>query len=396
MILALVPYQIFPVTNGGRKAIAYLLNALSNERDILVGTVPENTKETSQVSLGLNWLQFVHPFSSSFLRYFHPYGYFALKKIAQKEKISWVWVEHPYMGWMAILLKKSLGVQMLVRAHNVEWHRWRSLGKWWWPMLRMYENWVFKKADVVCFISEEDRALAETSISGPHNFKVLPYGVTAQEVPSESSRAAARQFILKSLSLEEQPPTWILHFNGALHYQPNAEAVRYLCEDLVPLLKSSGSSFLLVITGGGLPTALQKKYESIDPKRIKFTGFVEEIDPYFSGADLFLNPILSGGGVKTKLIEALSMGSRAVTTQSGGNGVPLSLASLSGVLIKTSDELKEFSRTVLEIVSKQSQEQWIQRTVGPEFFEYFQWLKIANRASSILHDLESPEDNSHL
>jgi glycosyltransferase involved in cell wall biosynthesis len=43
---------------------------------------------------------------------------------------------------------------------------------------------------------------------------------------------------------------------------------------------------------------------------------------YFKACDLFLNPLLDGGGIKTKLVEALGFGKKAVSTVSGAFGVP--------------------------------------------------------------------------
>ena len=49
--------------------------------------------------------------------------------------------------------------------------------------------------------------------------------------------------------------------------------------------------------------------------------FVDDIDLYFKACDLFINPLLDGGGIKTKLVEALGFGKKAVSTVNGAIGV---------------------------------------------------------------------------
>ena len=54
---------------------------------------------------------------------------------------------------------------------------------------------------------------------------------------------------------------------------------------------------------------------------IFYAGFVDDIDLYFKAADLFLNPVQSGGGVKTKMIESIALGTTVISTMSGAAGI---------------------------------------------------------------------------
>ena len=51
---------------------------------------------------------------------------------------------------------------------------------------------------------------------------------------------------------------------------------------------------------------MPKEYEDLkDIKNLVYAGFVNDVDVYYKGADLFINPVNSGGGLKTKLVEAI-------------------------------------------------------------------------------------------
>jgi hypothetical protein len=48
---------------------------------------------------------------------------------------------------------------------------------------------------------------------------------------------------------------------------------------------------------------------------------VEDIDVYFRGSDVFINPVTEGGGIKTKLVEALGNNLAAVSVRNGAVGI---------------------------------------------------------------------------
>ncbi len=76
--------------------------------------------------------------------------------------------------------------------------------------------------------------------------------------------------------------------------------------------------YCFLICGGGLP----KQYEKLEAyERVKYLGYVEDIEAYVQAADLMVNPVNSGGGVKTKLVEAIALGTTVVSSFTGALGV---------------------------------------------------------------------------
>ena len=52
--------------------------------------------------------------------------------------------------------------------------------------------------------------------------------------------------------------------------------------------------------------------------RIRLTGFLEDVRPAVAGAWLAVAPILSGGGTRLKILEAMALGTPVVATSQGG------------------------------------------------------------------------------
>ena len=51
--------------------------------------------------------------------------------------------------------QKKNGVRTFIHTHNIEHLRFKSTGRWWWPLLKWYEKRCFKKTDGIFFITLE-------------------------------------------------------------------------------------------------------------------------------------------------------------------------------------------------------------------------------------------------
>jgi polysaccharide biosynthesis protein PslH len=55
---------------------------------------------------------------------------------------------------------------------------------------------------------------------------------------------------------------------------------------------------------------------------MQFLGFVDSVAEFYAGCTLVVAPLLSGGGVKVKVAEAMAYGKVVVTTPVGAEGIP--------------------------------------------------------------------------
>ena len=63
--------------------------------------------------------------------------------------------EHPYFGWLGILLKWTTRLNWWFTPIILRALRFRSTGKWWWGILWHYEKWVHRIANTSFFISKK-------------------------------------------------------------------------------------------------------------------------------------------------------------------------------------------------------------------------------------------------
>jgi glycosyltransferase involved in cell wall biosynthesis len=108
-----------------------------------------------------------------------------------------------------------------------------------------------------------------------------------------------------------------------------------------------------------------------------YKGFVEQIDPYYGAADLFLNPVTNDSGVKTKVIESLANNCTVVSFAAGATGIPISICGDKLVIVPNKD-YKGFCCQITEQVKKQ------QPDTPLSFYEYYNWDNIAQKAATII------------
>lgn len=168
-------------------------------------------------------------------------------------------------------------------------------------MLKTYEKWVHRKADFNLFKTNADLDYA-VGVFGLQRSKclVIPYGV--ENFPGYD-HLVAKQEIRRRHEIPSEDK--ILLFAGTLDYLPNAKAVENIYHEIAPRLVAEGKPFRILICGR-LRDAKFRYLSSYSHPNVQMVGEVEEIEPYFAAADLFINPVLSGAGVQTKTIDALA------------------------------------------------------------------------------------------
>lgn len=359
-ILALVPYRIFPPQMGGQKGIALFYRALSRVAALSMLSVRSN-KAAEPYTVHAS----IHDHKS---RYLDPRVFLALRKEAKRSGASHLLFEHPYYAWLMVLCRIALRLPLIVHSHNIESLRFRSMGKPWWRMLWWYEKLAYRQADYLWFKTPEDRdyAVANYGVKSAR-CAVIPYGIDTGALLPRHEMEAAAALLRKNYGVA--PGEKILLFNGTLSYGPNLDALGYILNDILPQL---GTGYRLIVCGKGLP-AHWNDLSEYKTKGVIYAGFVEDIDLYFKGCDVFLNPLLDGGGIKTKLVEALGFGKPSVSTRSGAIGVPEEQCGGRLRVVEDKD-WQAFAREVIAAASFHPTDR------NEKFYAYFHWPRIAERA----------------
>lgn len=104
---------------------------------------------------------------------------------------------------------------------------------------------------------------------------------------------------------------------------PSSDAAVYLLEDIWPDIYAADQRYRLVLAGAGMTARLADMAQST--KGIEVYGQYGTLAEFQQRAPVFLFPLRFGGGIKVKLIEAISWLMPVVTTSAALQGFPKAL-----------------------------------------------------------------------
>ncbi|MCA0427944.1 MAG: glycosyltransferase [Bacteroidetes bacterium] len=311
-ILAIISYPFLPATTGGEISTLNILNFMGKKMPLTVFTV-EPYKPVDKNSFSFE-LIFGMPFKA--WRYLNPFYLIAIHKLIKSKNCNTIFFDQPWMGWMIPILRFVFGKQVFIRSNNIEYLRFKSMNKSWWSVLYMYEKLAYLSANLVIFVSDIDqnKAIVEFGLS-PDKTLLTPYGVPHNQLPTKVLNA--REILLNRYRIDAEAKLFL--FFATLSYKPNAEAVELICGPLLEQLRLRFGNFKILICGKNLDDEIQKQINTLP--EVIYCGFVEDIETYIDGVDAMFNPIVSGGGIKTKAVDTLARGQRVISTRTGAEGI---------------------------------------------------------------------------
>jgi glycosyltransferase involved in cell wall biosynthesis len=137
-----------------------------------------------------------------------------------------------------------------------------------------------------------------------------------------------------------EPETML--FLGSFRHLPNKEALEWFTRAVMPVVLRARPTARLVVIGSEPPPrhSLPDLGESLELK-----GFVEDVHQPLRDYAVFVCPILSGSGVRVKLLEAFAAGIPVVSTRIGAEG----LATEDGDICRLADDAEDFARKIIEM-----------------------------------------------
>jgi glycosyltransferase involved in cell wall biosynthesis len=174
-------------------------------------------------------------------------------------------------------------------------------GLTWWKQ-RRYATRVLRQVEGCTVASEEERALLLGLVPDFEPLAVVPNGVDLERYQGDWQPAV--------------PGTLI--FPGALTYQANFDAMAFFLEAVFPLIRAKRPGVTLRITGrtDGVPLHRLPAGDGVI-----FTGYLDDVRPAIAQSQVCVVPLLTGGGTRLKILEAMALGTPVVSTSRGAEGL---------------------------------------------------------------------------
>jgi glycosyltransferase involved in cell wall biosynthesis len=142
------------------------------------------------------------------------------------------------------------------------------------------------------------------------------------------------------------PPTpSSLLFVGNFRHAPNVEGLRWFMGNVYPRIRKEAPETELTVVGPSPPRDIRQLGQQ---KGIDVTGYVQDIRPYLEKSGVFLCPMVTGGGMRGKVLEAMSMSRAVVSTSRGAEGIEAA----RGREILIGDGPGDFADAVLRLIEE--------------------------------------------
>ena len=136
-----------------------------------------------------------------------------------------------------------------------------------------------------------------------------------------------------------------LLFIGSFRHAPNKDALYWLVNKCMPLILAAEPRARLTVIGSDPPPrySLPDLGDAIDLR-----GYVDDIMAPLAEHAVFVCPILSGSGIRVKLMESFACGIPVVSTRIGAEG----LAEENGKFCRLTDTPEEFAKAVIDLFAQ--------------------------------------------
>ncbi|WP_319583452.1 glycosyltransferase family 4 protein [uncultured Pseudodesulfovibrio sp.] len=254
----------------------------------------------------------------------------------------------------------------VLSTHNVEALIWKRLWErepnplkksyiWLqWKKMEKYEARAVHLYDKVMCVSDEDKQCIVGEFDCPH-VTVVPNGVDEQYFAPDAGDEMKNSMV----------------FTGSMDWRPNQDAVNYFVNDIFPLIREALPTASFTIVGRFPPEDMTRKWQRVEG--VTVTGTVDDVRTYIARSSLYVVPLRIGGGSRLKILEALSMRKRVLSTTVGAEGLKLD----SGQHLMLEDSAEGFARMAVNMLSSPSEFEHLADNGMQRVLSMYTWDSIA-------------------
>jgi glycosyltransferase involved in cell wall biosynthesis len=235
-----------------------------------------------------------------------------LAALTKDEPFDVVHADQTNMGQYALPFTRS---RRVLDLHNALWVLYKRLAETTaytspmkyillrdWRLLKRYEGELCRAFEAVTAVSEEDKA-ALMEAGARSDMTVIPIAIDTDE----------QAFI------QRQPSgPHIVHI-GTMYWPPNIDGITWFLDEIYPRVKAQVPDVRCTLIGARPPASISDRAKT-DPS-LTVTGYVADPLPYLRDSSMMVVPLRSGGGMRVKILNALSQGIPMVSTTVGCEGI---------------------------------------------------------------------------
>jgi glycosyltransferase involved in cell wall biosynthesis len=233
-----------------------------------------------------------------------------------------------------------------------------------WRRLTVLERHVCQISAAVLAVSEPDQVLLQ-------QFAHTPVALVKNGIDT-------RDYL--NIRRSDQLGSGAIVFTGSMSYRPNVDAVLWFARQILPLILKKHPQAHFYVVGHRPHPRLQVL---IGQPHITITGAVEDMQPYWAGAQVYVAPLRMGSGTRFKILEAMAARCAVVSTTIGAQGLGVT----SGQELVLADTADDFATAVNELLAH-PEKRALLRDCGQAYVQAnFDWSVIVPKLLAVYNSL---------
>ncbi|MFN6021526.1 MAG: glycosyltransferase family 4 protein [Bacteroidota bacterium] len=238
-----------------------------------------------------------------------------LISLLNQNKYDYILLETVYLTPYIPLIKRYSSAKVLLRTHNLEYEIWERLYKGAnWGVSKLLYKWLahqmfryesFRLHDIDYLIAISDRELLM--------FKAFYPSLNGIVVPITWNASKERY----QITIKSNAQNISLFFIGSLDWKPNQEGLIWFLSKVWPLCYARFPHLTFYVAGRNMP----EKIKQLNIDGVIMMGEVKDASSFVNQHDIAIVPLLSGSGMRAKIIEAMALGKVIITTSIGLEGI---------------------------------------------------------------------------
>lgn len=238
-----------------------------------------------------------------------------LIRMLSENEYDLVQLEGLYLAPYISIIRANSNAKIALRSHNIENEIWKrlylnekfNLKRYYFKKLARrvlrFEKRVLNQYDFIIPITYRDAAEYQ-KLGNTQPSKVIQTGIPSKEIADNLTVRTNRK----------------LYFLGSLDWLPNQEGVLWFIKNVWPMIWHSNTNLEFHIAGRNAPDWFSKM---VDKPGVVFHGEVKSAKDFVEDYDIMIVPLLSGGGMRVKIVEAMAQGKIIITTPIGAEGLDI-------------------------------------------------------------------------
>ncbi|MBW6497805.1 MAG: glycosyltransferase [Bacteroidales bacterium] len=328
--------------NAGHKVKVIALNFKGCE--VCPDEIPENYRkkadfEAQTIDTRIKpWQAFLNLFSKksyNVARFYSKAMEQRLELVLREDDFDIIQMEGLYLTPYIAVIRKFSPAKLLYRSHNIEHFIWERMAgatsnplkKWYLRLLakrlKKYEMEVIHQVDGLVAISPIDLDF----------FRKNGFGHPAIVVPVTMPR------LVQPAGNPEVKTGTVFHL-GSMDWRPNQEGIEWFLEKVWPLVIKQAPDMKFFLAGKRLPP----KYFRYASNNVVVAGEVPSAVDFMADKQIMVVPLLSGGGMRVKIIEGMAAAKTIISTTIGAEGIGCE----DGRQILLADKPADMARLIVE------------------------------------------------